>query len=91
MAWHVGDNKTYSDIKNTNSIGIELCVNSDGDYMQARQYTIDLTIAIMNKLNMNINQLKKHQDASGKYDPIIMLNNNLWDDFVSQVELGLNN
>lgn len=90
MAWHVGDNKGYSNIKNTNSIGIELCVNSDGNYMQARQYTIDLTIAIMKTFNMNINQLKKHQDASGKYDPIIMLNNNLWDDFVNQVNIGLN-
>lgn len=90
MAWHVGDNKGYSDIKNTNSIGIEICVNEDGDYMKARQHTIDLTIAIMNKLGMSIDQLKIHQDASGKYDPIIMLNNNLWNDFVNQVNAGLN-
>lgn len=90
MAWHVGDNKGYSDIQNTNSIGIELCVNEDGDYMLAREHTINLTIAIMKSLNMGIEQLKKHQDASGKFDPIIMLNNNLWDDFVNQVKIGLN-
>lgn len=91
MAWHIGDNKSYSDIKNTNSIGIEICVNEDGDYMKARQHTIDLTISIMNKLGMTIDQLKIHQDASGKFDPIIMLNNNLWGDFVNQVAKGLNN
>ena len=91
MAWHVGDNKGYSDITNRNSIGIEICVNSDGEYMVAREYTIDLTIQIMNELNMSIDQLKNHRDASGKFDPIIMLNNNLWDDFKAQVNLGLNN
>lgn len=92
VAWHVGDNKGHSDITNFNSIGIEIAVNSDGDYLQARQNTIQLTINLMNHLNMDISQLKRHYDASGKYCPTYMLDHpELWTDFVAQVEKGLIN
>lgn len=92
MAWHVGDNKGYSPIVNSNTIGIEIAVNSDGNYEIARQHTIELTIKVMRQLNMNINQLVRHYDASGKLDPITMLENpTLWDDFVNQVKEGLKN
>lgn len=87
MAWHVGDNKGYSNIYNTNSIGIEICVNEDGDYMQGRENTIVLTALLMRSLDMEINQLKRHFDASGKNCPYYMLANpELWNDFVNQVE-----
>lgn len=91
MAWHVGDNKGYSNIVNSNSIGLEICVNEDGNYMVAREYAIQVAIKVMNELNMSIDQLVTHNDASGKNDPVIMFTNNLWDDFVYQVSLGLNN
>lgn len=90
MGWHVGDNKGYSNITNRNSIGIEVAVNSDGDFNDARQNAIALTIKIMKELNMSIEQLKRHHDASGKYCPTNMLNHNeLWIDFVYQVSKGL--
>jgi|SRR5690554_3636756 len=89
-AWHVGDNKGYSDITNVNSIGIEVAVNADGDFSKARQNAIDLTINLMRALNMNISQLKRHYDASGKYCPTNMLTEpELWQDFVYQVNQGL--
>jgi len=88
--WHVGDNHGYSDITNYNSIGIEICVNADGNYTIARQNAIDLTIQIMNALHMNISQLKRHHDASGKNCPSTMiLNPELWTDFINQVQKGL--
>lgn len=91
MGWHVGDNKVYSDITNRNSIGMEIAVNSDGDFMKARQNAIELTIKIMKELNMSIDQLKRHHDASGKYCPTNMLNNDyLWNDFVNQVKKAIN-
>lgn len=87
MAWHVGDNKGYSNIYNTNSIGIEICVNEDGDYMQGRENTIVLTALLMRSFGIEISQLKRHFDASGKNCPYYMLANpDLWDDFVIQVE-----
>lgn len=87
MAWHVGDNKGYSNIYNNNSLGIEICVNEDGNYLKAREYTIALAALLMRMYDMNSNQLKRHFDASGKYCPYYMLeDSSLWDDFVSQVE-----
>lgn len=89
-AWHVGDNKGYSDITNSNTIGIEIAVNADGNFEIATQHAIDLTIAIMRKLHMTIDQLKMHNDASGKEDPIHFLNNPaLWEDFIAQVRAGI--
>lgn len=90
FAWHVGDNDGHSDITNANSIGIEIAVNADGNYYDARQNAIDLTIKLMKSLNMDISQLKRHYDASGKNCPTnMLLNPELWDDFILQVEVGL--
>lgn len=91
MGWHVGDNKGYSDIKNTNSIGMEIAVNADGDFELARKHAIALSVYIMNELDMDISQLKRHHDASGKYCPTNMLNESyLWDEFKELVYAGLN-
>ncbi|QVK17049.1 N-acetylmuramoyl-L-alanine amidase [Mycoplasmatota bacterium] len=90
-AWHVGDNHNHSDITNLNSIGIEVAVNEDGDFSEARQNAIELTIHLMKTLNMDISQLKRHYDASGKNCPTNMLQQpELWNDFVQQVEQALN-
>lgn len=89
-AWHVGDNKGYSDITNNNSIGIEIAVNSDGDYNLAKQHTIELAARLLKTLNMDISQLKTHNDASGKYCPRNILNESSWDDFTNRVKLKLN-
>lgn len=90
MAWHVGDNKGFSKITNSNSIGIEIAINADGDYNQAKQNAIELTAQLMRFLKMDISQLKTHYDASGKDCPQIILENNAWDDFAYQVNLRLN-
>ncbi|MDF2700936.1 MAG: hypothetical protein K0Q49_2500 [Haloplasmataceae bacterium] len=92
VAWHVGDNRNYSDITNLNSIGIEIAVNADGNYEEARLHTIELTIQLMKELNMDISQLKRHYDASGKICPLRMIEDpSLWDDFVNQVKIGIEN
>ena len=45
--WHIGreygGNHSIHDATNNNSIGIEICVNSDGNYTVARQNAIELT------------------------------------------------
>lgn len=89
-AFHVGDNKGHSDITNFNSIGIEIAVNQDGNFYQARENAIQLTINIMKYLNMDISQLKRHYDASGKNCPTnMLLDDSLWTDFVMQVAEGV--
>jgi N-acetylmuramoyl-L-alanine amidase CwlA len=89
VAWHVGDNKGYSEITNTNSIGIEIAVNSDGNYIKAREHAIELTVQLMRELNMDISQLKRHYDASGKNCPAHILSEKFWDEFVNQVKVEL--
>lgn len=89
-AWHVGDNRSHSDITNDNTIGIEICVNEDGNYNIARSKAIKLTIHILKKLNLPIQALVRHFDASGKHCPRNMLDNKeLWIDFVEKVKNGL--
>ncbi len=85
--WHVGDNKGKSDISNDNSIGIEICVNSDGDYMRARQNAIELTRLIIEKTSLTVAAVKRHYDAWGKHCPATMLDKpELWTDFIKQLE-----
>jgi len=80
-AWHVGDNKGHSDITNNNAIGLEICVNSDGDYMRARQNAIELVRYLMKITGLSPDRVVTHNDASGKWCPAIMLSQNLWEDF----------
>lgn len=85
-AWHVGDNKGHSLITNSNSIGIEICINSDGDYDKAVQNAQDLATYLLKKYNLPIDRLKTHNDASGKNCPTILLKTGRWSDFKSKVQ-----
>lgn len=77
-AWHCGDGKGENGITNDNSIGIEICVNKDGDYNKALENAEELTAYLLNKYNLDITKVVRHFDASGKACPHSMLNNN-WD------------
>ena len=88
-AWHVGDNKGYSNITNSNTIGIEICVNSDGDYMKARQNAIELVKYLIGVTGLPTDKVVRHNDASGKYCPRKMLDNpQLWVDFKAQLQIA---
>lgn len=84
-AWHVGDNKGYSNITNSNSIGIEICVNSDGDYIKARKNAIDLVRHLVRTTSLSMDKVVSHNNASGKMCPNRMLTQGLWNDFLNQV------
>src|SRR5699024_8715261 len=62
--WHAGNVKYNND-----SIGIEICVNSDGDYKKAVDNTIDLVKHLMSKYNINASNVVQHHAASGKDCP----------------------
>lgn len=85
-AWHVGDNVGYSEITNSNSIGIEICVNSDGDYLTARQKCIELVKYLLGVTGLTPDRVVRHNDASGKYCPRNMLDNpQLWIDLENAI------
>lgn len=68
-AWHCGDGSGKYGITNNNSLGIELCVNSDGNFKKTIDNAIDLVKYLMNKYNIGIDNVVQHYDASRKNCP----------------------
>lgn len=87
--WQCGDGKGKYGITNSNSIGIEICVNSDGDYNIAFLKAVELTKFLMKELNIPIDRVVRHYDASRKTCPASMSANNwaLWNDFKSRLTI----
>ena len=86
--WHCGDGKGKNGITNANSIGIEICVNADGNYDVAFQNAVALTKQLMTEMNIPIDRVVRHYDASGKNCPASMSANNwaLWNTFKVQLQ-----
>src|SRR5690554_3671603 len=57
---------------NNEAIHIEICVNSDGNYLKAVENTAKLVAKIMKEENLTLNDLVQHNDYSGKNCPRIM-------------------
>ncbi|NSW90196.1 MAG: N-acetylmuramoyl-L-alanine amidase [Firmicutes bacterium] len=75
-SWHCGDGKGQYGITNYNSIGIEICINSDGDYDKAVGNAIDLVKYLIQKYSIPIDKVVRHYDASKKNCPGTMSANN---------------
>lgn len=67
--WHAGNGTV-----NKNSIGVEICVNSDGNYDQAVKNGVELVKWIMKAENISTVEVINHHDASGKWCPTQILN-----------------
>ncbi|WP_264448618.1 S-layer homology domain-containing protein [Bacillus cereus] len=77
VGWHAG-NKTG----NYESIGIEIAVNSDGDYVKAVENARKLAAYLMNELNISLDHVQKHQFWSGKNCPAFMIQRGQWTAFL---------
>lgn len=78
-AWHCGDKGIGTmkhKVKNSNSIGIEICINSDGDYNRAVAKTQSLIVMLMKKYNIPIDNVIRHYDVTKKNCPGTMSANN---------------
>lgn len=64
QCWHAGSTKY-----NKESIGIEICVNSDGNFKKAVDNAIELTKQLMSKYNISASNVIQHNTASGKDCP----------------------
>lgn len=72
-----------------NGIGVEICINSDGDYNKAVANGAEVVKYLMKKHNIPLNKVKQHYDYSGKNCPAqIRANKNgiSWNDFKVMVE-----
>lgn len=83
VGWHAGDG--YTGNGNRQSIGIELCVNSDGDFNGTRKLAARLVAHLMKIRGIPIERVVQHNHWSGKYCPLIMRRDGLWDGFIADI------
>ena len=62
-------------------IGIEMCVNSDGDWQKTYQHTVELTRWLLATHGLTVRQLWRHYDITGKDCPRMMLDEAPWQAF----------
>ena len=76
-------------LTNSNSVGIEICINSDGDYNKAVMRAQALVLKLMYELNIPLSNVVRHYDASGKICPLSMSKNNwqAWHNFKAGLTL----
>lgn len=87
-SWHCGDGKGKYGITNANSVGVEMCINADGDYAAAMRNTAEVVRALMAELNIPIARVVRHYDASRKNCPASMSANNWarWNELKNMIE-----
>lgn len=94
IAYHVGAKKYAAaglKIKEDNYspnyflIGVEMCVNSDGDWNKTYQNTVELAAYLLKKYNLNIDNLYRHYDITGKDCPKMFLEPEKWQAFKKKV------
>jgi N-acetylmuramoyl-L-alanine amidase CwlA len=67
--WHCGDGAGKYGITNRNSVGLEMCVNKDGDFLKVLKTTIELVYTLMKELGIPYENVVRHYDASRKNCP----------------------
>lgn len=73
--WHCGDGRGKYGITNRNSVGIEFCINVDSDRDKTLERTAQLVRELMQQLNIPIDRVVRHYDASRKNCPQSMSKN----------------
>jgi len=67
------------------TIGIEMCVNSDGNFDVTRAQTIELTRMLARKYNISRENVLRHYDITRKDCPRMMLDETVWSTFLDEV------
>ena len=85
--WHCGDGKGRYGVTNSNSIGVEMCINADGDYKKALENIVHVVKELMLELNIPPSRVVRHYDASRKNCPQSMNKYNweTWDKFKQMI------
>ncbi|MFR0780639.1 MAG: N-acetylmuramoyl-L-alanine amidase family protein [Zhenhengia sp.] len=91
QSWHNGkkyvSNPAVPQCNNSNSIGIEICVNQDGDYSKSVDNAVELTKKLMKELNIPADKVIRHYDSCGKQCPAKMFREpKIWTDFKKAIQ-----
>lgn len=70
-------------------LGIEMCVNKDGDWNKTYEATVGLTAYLLKKHALSVDDVYRHYDITGKACPQIMLEEDSWNEFKSRVAIQL--
>ena len=82
VAWHAGDGGKGKG--NRESIGIEICVNKDGNFIKSKENAIILIQRLMKQYGIPISRVVPHKHWSGKNCPERLLK--VWDGFIREIE-----
>ncbi len=91
-SWHAGikygENAPRKEVNNSNSIGIEICVNPDSDYNIAVENTLWLVKHLMELHNIPVENVVSHYEACLKTCPTSMSKDNwkLWKEFLVKLK-----
>lgn len=87
IAYHASDGRVEGG-GNMASIGIEICVNSDGNFDKARDNAAWLTAKLLKEHNLTIGAVKQHHDFApdGKNCPQTIRDKGLWNNFLQAVQ-----
>lgn len=67
------------------TVGIEMCVNSDGNFDITRAQTIELTRTLARKYAISRENVLRHYDITRKDCPRMMLDEGVWNTFLDEV------
>lgn len=84
IAYHAGDR-----IGNNNGVGVELCVNEDGDFDKTFDNATKLVAYLLKEYDLKLKDIKTHNNFSGKDCPHSILKDNRMEEFVEKVEVIL--
>lgn len=84
IGFHAGDGYQKNG-GNMNGIGIEMCVNPENDYEQTLKNTQILIRYLMDAYGLKLEDVKKHQDFSGKVCPEKLIKEKKWNLFLNGV------
>lgn len=59
-------------------IGIEMCVNSDGNWAKTYNNTAELAAYLLKKYKLTVKDMYRHYDITGKDCPKMMIDENEW-------------
>lgn len=88
-AWHAGDGG--SGVGNRNYIAIEICYSRSGGplFDKAEDNAIEVIAQLCKEFGWSVNNIRKHQDFSGKYCPHRTLDKG-WQRFLDRIDAKIN-
>lgn len=87
-AYHAGDAMGEGS-GNLNGIGIEMCVNEDGDYEKTLENSSKLVAYLLEKYDLDLEDVKKHQDFNGKVCPNQLITKGRWQEFLDMITVEM--